>query len=84
MRNRDEWAKPSATDTPLALNSHRTRTTSEGFCCVNIGNPSLLSILQSSITEGKRLLIEDVDSTIDPVLDPILCHRTYTKVSITV
>lgn len=78
---------PSATDAPHGtinrseiFNRQSSRTISEGFRCVNAGSSSLVSTLELAVQEGNRLLIEDVDSVIDPVLDPVLCHSTYTKV----
>lgn len=48
--------------------------------CVDAGNSLLLPTLQLAIQEGGCLLIEDIESSVDPILDPVLCHGTYTKV----
>lgn len=47
---------------------------------MNTGSPSLLSNLQVAVREGRSLLVEDIGTSIDPVLDPVLCHRTFMKV----
>lgn len=52
----------------------------DGLLCVNSGSPSLLSNLQVAVREGRSLLVEDIGTSIDPVLDPVLCHRTFMKV----
>lgn len=54
----------------------------EGLLCANAGSPSLLSSLLLAVREGKSLLVEDIETSIDPVLDPVLCHRTFLKVCV--
>ncbi|CAM9656208.1 unnamed protein product [Ascophyllum nodosum] len=54
-------------------------TMAGGLLCTNAGSPAILSILQSAIGEGRCLLIEDVGTTLDPVLEPVLCLRTFSK-----
>ncbi|CAM9286047.1 unnamed protein product [Ectocarpus sp. 6 AP-2014] len=51
----------------------------ERLLCANAGSPSLLSSLLLAVREGKSLLVEDIETSIDPVLDPVLCHRTFLK-----
>ena len=65
---------------PSAETTDTRNTAGGGLLCVNTGNPSLLSNLQMAVREGRSLLAEDVGTSIDPVLDPVLCHRTYMKV----
>lgn len=52
----------------------------EGLICVNAGSASFMSTLRVAMKDGRSLLIEDVGTSIDPVLDPVLCHRTFSKV----
>lgn len=52
----------------------------KGLVCVNARSPSLLSDLLSAVTEGRTLLVEDVGANIDPVMNPVLYHRTFMKV----
>lgn len=52
----------------------------DGLICVNAGSVSLMSTLQVAIKDGRSLLIEDIGTSVDPVLDPVLCHRTFSKV----
>lgn len=57
-----------------------TPAVAEGLLCAVAGSPSLLSNLILAVREGRSLLVEDIGTNIDPVLDPVLCHRTFFKV----
>lgn len=75
--DQDSAAGPVATDVSSAGHT----AASEGLLCVNAGGSLLLSTLHLAMREGRCLLIEDVGTTIDPVLDPVLRHTTISKVS---
>lgn len=40
----------------------------------------LLDNLLVAVRDGGSLLVEDTGTSIDPVLDPVLCHKTFIKV----
>lgn len=69
---------PQSTETMDIRNPSPAVT--EGLLCVVASNPSLLSNLILAVREGRSLLVEDIGTNIDPVLDPVLCHRTFLKV----
>ncbi len=81
-----ETAQNSLPPTEVSEASEATDTRSilpsatEGLLCVNAGSPSLLSNLLVAVRDGRSLLVEDVGTSIDPVLDPVLCHKTFMKV----
>eukprot|EP00903_Cladosiphon_okamuranus_P017642 g16249.t1 len=64
---------------PAAETTDTGYAAGEGLLCVNTGSPSLLSNLQVAVGEGRSLLVEDIETSIDPVLDPVICHRTFMK-----
>lgn len=74
----------AAQDSPQPIETTGIRTASpsvaEGLLCVVAGSPSLLSNLVLAVRGGRSLLVEDTGTTIDPVLDPVLCFRTFLKV----
>lgn len=39
-----------------------------------------MSTIQLAMKEGRCLLIEDIGTNIDPVLDPVLRTKTFVKV----
>lgn len=39
-----------------------------------------MSTIQLAMKEGRCLLIEDIGTNIDPVLDPVLRKKTFVKV----
>lgn len=47
---------------------------------MNASSPLLMSTIQLAMKEGRCLLIEDIGTNIDPVLDPVLCKKTFVKV----
>lgn len=51
-----------------------------GLLCVNASSPLLMSTIQLAMKEGRCLLIEDIGTNIDPVLDPVLRTKTFVKV----
>lgn len=57
-------------------------TNSGGLLCVSAGSPSVLPKLQLAMREGRCLLIEEVGTSVDPALDPVLCHNIFLKVGI--
>ncbi|CAM9781524.1 unnamed protein product [Ectocarpus sp. 12 AP-2014] len=67
----------SSTETTAVRNA--SPKVDEGLLCANASSPSLLSSLLLAVREGKSLLVEDIETSIDPVLDPVLCHRTFLK-----
>lgn len=65
---------------PAAEAADTMSTAGDGLLSVNAGSPSLWGNLQVAVREGRSLLVEDIGTSIDPVLDPVLCHRTFMKV----
>lgn len=46
---------------------------------IKITNPNMLRSLENAIPVGRPMLIEDIDETLDPSLDPILLKATFTN-----
>lgn len=81
-----DFETEAAHEIPQSTESTGVRNSSpampEGLICAVASSPSLLSNLVLAVREGRSLLVEDVGTNIDPVLDPVLCLRTFLKVGV--
>lgn len=71
---------PSTGTAVITPNCTASSAAAGGLLCVNASSPSLLSTIGLAMKEGRCLLIEDIGSSIDPVLDPVLRKKTFVKV----
>ncbi|XP_043549538.1 dynein axonemal heavy chain 11 isoform X1 [Chiloscyllium plagiosum] len=46
---------------------------------INLGQKGYLDIIEEALVVGNPVLIENIEETIDPVLDPLLCRHTVKK-----
>lgn len=72
--------KNLSTSAVITPNSSTSSAAAGSLLCVNASSPLLMSTIQLAMKEGRCLLIEDIGTNIDPVLDPVLRQETFMKV----
>lgn len=51
----------------------------EGLKVIRLGQKGYLDVIENAITQGTIVLVENIEETVDPVLDPLLGRNLIKK-----
>ncbi|GAB4813657.1 hypothetical protein N2152v2_000703 [Parachlorella kessleri] len=68
-----------ATVAGWAINWIKEKEATNGLISVRMGQPDLLRLMESAISEGKSVIIENMGESIDAILNPVITRATFKK-----